>query len=894
MKIILLFSIIILGLVSVNSQSGYALVSSCQNCNGVSYFATLRYLGTNNYYINTTNLVIKYLNFSYCFKESYHLVVRITDANKTRWEVPKQYPFPYNDDSKPCIPLNQAYAKVNIKTLPFSFNIVRTGTNEVIFDSSAGPLIFSDYYLQLSTSLPTPNIYGLGERAYKLDLGTGGTFSLLNKDQFVVIEDGTAGHGLYGYHPVYLQREKSYNFSMVLLRSSNAMDAVIKNQNLTYKVTGGMFEFNMFLGDSSNGRSDPETVTKQYHTWLGKWTMHPFWSLGHHQCKYGYHNVTELGWVLGNYSKYQIPLDTIWTDIDYMDKYVDFTMDPVNFSGPAMTQLLKTYNKRWVPIIDAGIAINNNPLFKMALEKNIFVKDPNGNNLLGSVWPGDVHYPDFFNPNTSSYWAYGLSVLHDMAPFSGIWLDMNEVSNFENGEKNWTADPSDILNNPPYVPAYPGSKIYEKTMRMDAVYYGNLIEYNVHNTWGFLETKATYDYLKTLSNLTFILTRSTFYGSGQFAMHWTGDNAATWEYLYLSLPGIMNFNIFGMPFTGPDMCGFLLNTTEELCSRWYQAGTFYPFSRNHAAIDSNNHEPYALGPTLLATARASLYLRYAMLKHFYALFLRANGTGTVFKPMFYEFPNENIFYNQSLDFVNTQYMIGSSLMVTPVLKEGVNYTLAYFPQSAWYELREGALIRASNQTGAVLNVTSHLNETVPTFIRGGHLVAVQEVDNVLRTDDLNSNFLLLLALQYSNTVGTLRNYYASGPMIALQDLNDSNIVTKCFSYNCVYNVMANFSYTPGGSYALALRFTLPNNNIGNEQVYVSGIRISGDWTSSQTEEFALHATQAVDENGESVDIEMSQVSSANSFWINIGSPVSIYPGRTLTFSGKMPSTIIDI
>ena len=50
------------------------------------------------------------------------------------------------------------------------------------------------------------------------------------------------------------------------------------------------------------------------------------------------------------------------------------------------------------------------------------------------LWAGAVHFPDFWSNVTQRWWAKQLADFHQKMPFDGLWIDMNEASNFCTGD----------------------------------------------------------------------------------------------------------------------------------------------------------------------------------------------------------------------------------------------------------------------------------------------------------------------------------------------------------------------------------------------------------------------------------------------------------------------------
>lgn len=285
---------------------------------------------------------------------------------------------------------------------------------------------------------------------------------------------------------------------------------------------GGIVDVFVFLGPT------PNEVFAQYAKITGVTNLPQLFTLAYHQCRWSYMSQTEVLDIVDNFDKYDIPLDTMWLDIDYTDGKRYFTWNHTAFPTPLeMMGTLKSMGRHLVHIIDPHIKVDENYSYYSENKlRNFFVKARDGTDFEGMCWPGLSSYVDFFNQTARNFYSdqYLLSNFAENSVENGIWNDMNEPAVFE-------------------AP--------EKTFPRDAVHLGSVEHRLVHNAYGLMQTIGTYDGLMRRGEgkyRPFILTRSFFAGSQKYTAVWTGDNTAEWGYLRASIQVCLAISVSGKFF----------------------------------------------------------------------------------------------------------------------------------------------------------------------------------------------------------------------------------------------------------------------------------------------------------------------------------------------------------
>ena len=698
-------------------------------------------------------------------------------------------------------------------TDPFSFKLRDPKTKEDIYYFDGKNFLYSDTLIMFDQLLTTKYIYGFGERNFEFNLDIGKYTTWPNDTTTTYKDKGIGGYNLMGHQPIGLHKTKNKQYLGFIFMNINAQDLIINttddkiknNEDNNFKyymrhmTIGGIINYFITFGDT------PEEAISEIHRIIGRPVLPPFWAFGWHQSRWGYKTTKDLEKILDNYRKYNIPLEAIWADLDLLHNNKNFILSSGHIMTPRFVDKLHSLGKKFVPIIDYGFPVDDNyKYYNLGKKTKSFIKSNyTKKDLLSYVWPGLSVFPDLFTKEGQNVWLEGLYDFYSEINFDGLWIDMNEPAMLYLDDKDIGEIVNDDLinstylnafNDIPYIPGYRKghTSLSTKSVSINAYSKRNqknnfYTMYNIKCLIPKIQVELTYNFLKYYHKRPFILSRGNTIGQGKYGFHWLGDNLSNFNHLKSSITGIFNYNIFGIPFIGADICGFHKNATDELCARWHVLGAFYPFSRNHNVDNALSQEPWVFdsllrrfevdiidekwpkeGYTLFA-AKKAIKLKYSLLRYTYTqIFMISLGIkGAYFKPCFFEFPEDDILFNE-MNVLNTHIMLGDSFLFIPNLNKLDSDYLAYFPNSHFNKFPEGDIFvdYIKERTMGQFKALSGGYLDINIFLRGGKIIPYQNSDEVFSTIDLRRKRTTLI-------INPDHNKYAVGNVIYDTDEIDS-------------------------------------------------------------------------------------------------------------------------
>lgn len=584
-------------------------------------------------------------------------------------------------------------------------------------------------------------VYGLGEQARGINK-RGWIYNSCNSDNPHHQEDTKS---LYGSHNFLLISGEQL-FGVFFDYAGNITFDVGYTNRDTLRITPQDWNLDVYV---ITGESEKDIV-KQFRKLIGRSYIAPKWAFGYGQSRWGYKDAKDIRQVAEEYRKRNIPLDSIYMDIDYMERYKDFTIDEEAF--PEFEQFcaeMKEQGIHPVPIIDAGVKIEEGyDVYEEGVKKDYFCKDVKGKDFVGAVWPGRVHFPDFMKPETRTWFGEKYAFLLEKG-IDGFWNDMNEPAIFYTEERlasvmerisELSKENLDVNSYFEFTGLVAG--IGNNVGDYETFFHdmgGRKVPHSkVHNLYGYNMTKAAGEAFERLSPDKRILmfSRSSYIGAHRYGGIWQGDNKSWWSHLLMNLQMMPSLNMAGFLYTGADVGGFGSDTTEDLMLRWLQLAVFTPLMRNHSCRGTREQELYRFDNC--DTCKRMIEIRYGLIPYLYSEYMKAVlSDEMMFRPIAFDFPED-----EDARGVEDQLLLGNELMITPIYTQNATGRYVYLPEEMML-VRMRSLTDYETEVLAAGHhyVKAELSELV-FFIRKDKAIPLGAV--AMNTEKLDASTLKLL------------------------------------------------------------------------------------------------------------------------------------------------------
>lgn len=516
------------------------------------------------------------------------------------------------------------------------------------------------------------HFFGLGDKTGPLDR-RGEAFDNWNTDAFGFQESTDP---IYKTIPFFLGESGGTYYGIFLDNTWRSTFDFGKASRDMYSFgsEGGPLDYYVFYGP------DPKRVVERYAWLTGPSPLPPLWSLGFQQSRYSYSPESAVRDVASHLRRDKIPSDVIWLDIDYQYKNRPFTVDPQRFPDmPKLIADLKAEHFHTVAITDlhvADVANEHYAPYDTGKAADAFVKNPDGSDFVGIVWPGRSVFPDFTQQASREWWGTNYKQFVNWG-FAGFWNDMNEPSVFDGPGKTMPLDTLHRVDGTGFAPR-------TTTHR------------EIHNVFGMQNSRATYEGVLKLDpdDRPFVMTRASYAGGQRYAVTWTGDNSSTWNHLRLTTPMLENLGLSGFAFAGADVGGFAGSPQPDLLTKWLEVAAFQPIDRDHTSKGTNPQEVWVNGPVEEATRRRFIETRYKLMPYLYTMAEETSRTGLpMVRPLFLEFPNAaKDGHPLDLD-APGEFMMGPDLLIAePDYPDMVDKYSPTLPGPGWYDFWTGKKI----------------------------------------------------------------------------------------------------------------------------------------------------------------------------------------------------------
>ena len=527
------------------------------------------------------------------------------------------------------------------------------------------------------------------------------TKSLYGAHNFLIV-DGETRFGLFFDYPSTMTFDVAYRTKDNLIITCDRSDLYL------YVITGD---------------SDLDIV-KQFRKIIGRSYIAPKFAFGFGQSRWGYRTKEDFRKVVNEHRSKHIPLDMVYMDIDYMEDFKDFTLNPDEFADfPDFVEEMRKQNIHLVPIIDAGVKIENGyDVYEEGIEKGYFCKRADGSEFVAAVWPGETHFPDFLNPDARRWFGDKYKILLDMG-IDGFWNDMNEPAIFYTPEGLERAKKliEEFINNPEETSAFDVQwKLGELANNPEDYksFYHNvngkkICHADIHNLFGYNMTRAAGEAFERIKpdERVLMFSRSSYVGMHRYGGIWMGDNLSWWSHLLMNLKMLPSLNMIGILYTGADIGGFGSDTSRDLVLRWLALGVFTPLMRNHSAKGTREQEFYQFEDA--SDFESVISVRYRLIPYIYSEYMKAAlDDEMMFKPLAFVYPDDDIAVQ-----IEDQMILGNEVMITPVYTQNAQGRFVYLPEDMMFVkfMGDGSIYTEKMARGSHY-ISVALNE-VPLFIR---------------------------------------------------------------------------------------------------------------------------------------------------------------------------------